>query len=242
MKKIFFVIAAGIILAAAGVIIGARIMLSEKDAPRIPKLEIGTDVYAFEEEIRNILGQECVSITTDRSSGSGILWSYDGKELRVVTAGHLMTSFVSGELELWSGEKLEFSDEDVKICQEADMAIISLDVSAGSFRKEKGGASNFISKNQQVIGDSVWILDSIYGPASGINTGQVYAVDYYLEDYGMEMLLLSGNGSAGMSGCAVYDAGGQLAAMMSGMSEDGSILAAISAGRISDIIGVSENK
>ena len=198
----------------------------EQNNPRISKLEVGTDIYALEEEVRNTLGQESVYITTNRSSGSGILWSCDGKELLVVTAGHLVTDFESGEIELWSGEKLEFTWEDVQVFWDYDEALIHL-VSKETLKQEQGGAREYVCKIQPEIGDTMWVVDSVYGPASGINRCQVYAVSYYLDDYGMEMLLLSGEGIAGMSGCAVYDEEGRLVAMMSGMREDGSILAAV---------------
>lgn len=228
------------------------LLLAASNKPRIPKLQTGTEVYALEEEVRNILGQECVAIATDRSSGSGILWSYDGEELLVVTAAHLMTDFETGELELWSGEKLTFSEKDVQLYTEYDLAFITLDdleawqqgqneteasISVETLRQEKGGAENHISQKQPQIGDSMWVVDSVYGSASGINTFHVYSVDLYLDDYGTEMLLLSGSGIAGMSGCPIYDMEGKLVAMMSGMSEDGTILAAVPVAQIVQSIG-----
>ena len=219
-----------VVIAVIG-IAGMHFARNEKGKPRIAQREVGIDVYALEEEVRNTLGPECVAISTDRSSGSGILWSYDGCVLLVVTAGHLLQEFTSGEMELWSGEKLTFSGEDVQVYPEVDVAIIKL-----SSQQIQGGAGNYISEVQLEIGDAVWMVDSVYGPASGIHEGQVYAVDYFLEDYGAEMLLLAANGTAGMSGCPVYDEEGRLAAMMSGMSEDGSILAAVPVARILQIV------
>lgn len=215
-----------VILAVAG---AANLLFAKytENKHRISKLEVGTDMYALEEEVRNKLGPECVAISTDRSKGSGILWSYDGQELLVVTAGHMMADFESGELELWSGEKLEFSEEDVQIFSEYDAAVIQL-FAQESLKQERGGAGEYVSESRPEIGENVWVINSVYGPASGINRCQVYAVDYYLDDYSAEMLLLSGDGMAGMSGCPVYDEEGRLVAMMSGMCEDGSILAAVS--------------
>ena len=212
------------------VVAGVAFLLRAKyeiNNPRIPRQEVGSDIYALEEEVRNTLGQECVAISTDRSRGSGILWSYDGEELLVVTAGHMMVDFESGELELWSGEKLPFSKENVLLFSENDTALIRLSIQE-SLKQERGGAGAYVSESQPVIGDMMWIVDSVYGPAAGIRRCQVYAVNYYLDDYGVEMLLLAGDGTVGMSGCAVYDEKGLLVAMMSGMSEDGSILAAVS--------------
>lgn len=222
-RSIILVVIVIVVLAGAANLLFAKYT---KNKPRISRQEIGTDIYVLEEEVRNTLGKECVSISTDRSSGSGILWSYNGKELLVLTAGHMMINFNSGELELWSGEKLEFSVKDVQVFPENDTAWIRL-TTQDELKLVRGGAGANISKLQPEIGDMVWIVDSVYGPASGIQRSQVYAVDYYLNDYGMEMILLSCDGAEGMSGCPVYDEDGRLLAVMSGMSEDSSILAAV---------------
>ena len=198
---------------------------------RIPKLEEGVDVYALENEIFNMLGPDNVAITTDRSSGSGILWKYDGVQVFVVTARHMMTDFEMGEIEVWSGEKLAFTKEDVRFSTEIDVAVIRITCNE-ELKLAKGGAAAYVVENAPEIGDTMWVLDSVYGAASGIGTCQVSAVDIYLEDYGTEMLLLYGTGRTGMSGCPIYNEEGRLVAVMSGMSEDGSTLAAIPVGKI----------
>ena len=211
------------------IVLGVAFLLRDKlkqNSPRISIKEVGTDMYALEEAVRNVLGQECVAIATNRSRGSGILFSYDGEELLVLTAGHLMQNFESGELELWSGEKLEFTRKDVQLFEEYDGALIRL-VTSKLLKQQTGGVREYVSEAQLAIGETMWVVDSAYGPASGIHQYQVYAVDFYLDDYGTEMLLLSGEGVTGMSGCGVYDETGKIVAMMSGMSEDGSVLAAV---------------
>lgn len=231
MQKYKYKILAGIIVGCLCLAIGYGINIRNRseEVARIPQLKEGTDVYALENEIFDILGPENVAVFTDRSSGSGILWQYDGTKLIVVTAGHLMTDFETGELELWSGEKVTFSAENVSTSSEMDVAVINV-VSEES--QVTIGAAPYLAEKSPEIGDTMWLLDSVYGAASGISTGQVSAVEIYLEDYGTEMLLLSGTGKTGMSGCPVYNAEGRLAAMMSGMSEDGTILAAVPIGKI----------
>lgn len=199
--------------------------------PRIPHLEEGVDVYALENEIFGILGPESVSVKTNRSSGSGILWKYDGSRVIVVTAGHLLSDVEEGELELWSGETLSFWAEEIFYSEEADLAAICVDYDE-DLKMAKGGAGDYAVKNSPEIGDELWIIDSVYGAASGIGSCQVSAVDIFLEDYDAEMLLLYGVGKAGMSGCPIYDKDGGLVAMMSGMSEDGTTLAAVPAEKI----------
>ena len=205
------------------------------DLPRIPKLEVGMDVYALENEILSVLGSESVVVRTDQNSGSGILWEYDGKELAIITAGHLLEGAKEGELELWSGETLRFFEEEIVFSEEYDMAMITIE-SADPLKIEKGGAGLHTVQAMPEIGAELWVIDSVYGVASGIGKCQIAAIDIFLEDYGNEMLLLYGTGKAGMSGCPVYDENGSLVAMMSGMSEDGTTLAAISAEIIIDLM------
>lgn len=199
--------------------------------PRIPHLEEGVEVYALENEIFGILGPESVSVKTNRSSGSGILWQYDGEELVVITAGHLLRDVEEGKLELWSGETLSFFAEEIFYSEEADVAVICIDYGE-DLKMAKGGAKAYAVESPPKIGDELWIIDSVYGAASDIGSCRVSAVDIFLDDYGAEMLLLYGAGKAGMSGCPIYDKDGGLVAMMSGMSEDGTTLAAVPAEKI----------
>lgn len=196
-----------------------------KDAKRtpLPQKQVGMDMYALEEKVREFLGPECVSISTDKGSGSGFLWLSDEKKLWAITAGHLVKECQQGEIEFWSGQKVTFYAKDIQAHPESDVAVIRLT----GVKTKNIGAVWYEQDIKVQIGDDVWVLDSIYGPASEIQCCTVYGIDYYLEDYGMEMLLLSGQGKAGMSGCPVYDKEGRIVAMMSGMNEDATILAAV---------------
>ena len=198
---------------------------------RIPKLEEGVNVHELENEIFEILGPENVAITTDRSSGSGILWQYDGKEIVIVTTGHLMQEFESGEVELWSGEKVVFSKENAQTPSEIDLAVIEIPCEE-KLKLGKGGAGEHVVESTPEIGDTLWIIDSVYGAASGIGTCSVASSEIFLEDYGTEMILLYGEGKTGMSGSPMYDENGRLVAMMSGMTEEGTTLAAVPVGKI----------
>ena len=205
------------------------------DLPRIPKLEVGVDVYALENEILGALGPEGVAVKTEQNNGSGILWKYDGKELTIITAGHLLEGAKEGELELWSGETLRFFKEEIVFSEKDDMAMITIEITE-PLKLEKGGAGWHAVQELPEIGAELWVIDSVYGAASGIGKCQMAAIDIFLEDYGSEMLLLYGAGKAGMSGCPIYDENGSLVAMMSGMTEDGTTLAAVSAEKMIDLI------
>lgn len=198
---------------------------------RIPKLTEGVNVHELENEIFAVLGPESVAVTTNRSSGSGILWRYDGKEMLVITTNHLMQEFEQGEVELWTGEKITFSKENMYASKELDLAAIILSCKEKLKLDEVNVANNLVEKNPE-IGAALWVIDSVYGAASGIGTCSVASSELFLEDYGAEMLLLYGEGKNGMSGSPMYDEYGKLVAMMSGMSEDGTIIAAVSAGKI----------
>ncbi len=196
------------------------------ESPRIPKLEAGVNVHDLENEIFSVLGPESVFITTDRSSGSGIVWQYDGKEMLILTTNHLMQNFESGELELWTGERVTFSKEDVYAFEDEDVAVIKVNCKK-KLKLAKGGAATHLLEEVPEIGASLWVIDSVYGAASGISTCSVASGEVFLEDYKTEMLLLYGEGKNGMSGSPVYDVNGRLIAMISGMSEDGTTLAAV---------------
>ena len=198
---------------------------------RIPKLAEGVNVHELENEIFAVLGPESVAVTTNRSSGSGILWRYDGKEMLVITTNHLMQEFEQGEVELWTGEKVTFSKENMYASKELDLAAIILSCKEKLKLDEVNVANNLVEKNPE-IGATLWVIDSVYGAASGIGTCSVASSELFLEDYGAEMLLLYGEGKVGMSGSPMYDEHGKLVAMMSGMSEDGTIIAAVSARKI----------
>ncbi len=206
---------------------------TEANIPRIPKLEEGVNVYELENEVFAALGKESVMISTDRSSGSGILWEIQQDELFIITTAHLTENFETGEAELWNSEKLFFAEEDVIKTEENDIAGIRISIEKEIYKElsEAGykGTAGYTRSLTDVleIGEKMWVIDSVYGAASGISTAQVASVEIYLEDYGVEMLLLYGEGENGMSGCPVYDENGYLAGMLSGMSEDMSTLAAV---------------
>lgn len=198
---------------------------------RIPKLAEGVNVHELENEIFAVLGPESVAVTTNRSSGSGILWQYDGKQMVVITTNHLMQEFEHGEVELWTGEKVAFSKADVYPSKELDLAAVILSCKEKLKLDEVNVGNHLVEKNPE-IGAALWVIDSVYGAASGIGTCSVASSELFLENYGAEMLLLYGEGKVGMSGSPMYDEHGKLVAMMSGMSEDGTIIAAVSARKI----------
>lgn len=214
---------------AATLYVGSR--EKEMQQARIPKLEEGVNVYELENEIFSILGPDNVAITTNRSSGSGILWQKTKDKLIVVTAAHLVSDFEAGEVELWSGEKVSFGAKDVIEFAENDVAVLCITLEE-QVKLEHTGVYEHCVENIPEIGEKMWILDSVYGAGSGIGNAQVSAVNIFLEDYGTEMLLLTGTGKAGMSGCPIYDETGRLVGMVSGMSEDGTTLAAVSVEQI----------
>ncbi len=206
---------------------------TEGNTPRIPKLEEGVNVYQLENDIFSILGPESIRISTDRSSGSGILWKNEKNQIYALTAAHLVSDFSLGEMELWGAEKVPFKIENVVKDKVYDVAIIRImldeDSNKSIFKAEYDGAAAYVASEESVlnIGDKIWVMDSVYGAASGIGAAQVASVDIFLEDYQAEMLLLYGEGKVGMSGSPVYDEEGFLVGMVSGMSEDRSALAVV---------------
>ena len=232
MQKYKYIIGAiAMAVFIGGIAVGILNREDKTQKARIPKLEEGVNVHQLENEIFAVLGPESVAVTTNRSSGSGILWQYDGKQMLVVTTNHLMQEFEHGEVELWTGEKVAFSKADVYPSKEEDLAVIKI-FCEEKLKLDKGGVANHLVEKVPEIGATLWVIDSVYGAASGIGTCSVASSELFLEDYSTEMLLLYGEGKNGMSGSPMYDECGKMVAMMSGMSEDGTTMAAVSAGKI----------
>ncbi len=205
---------------------------SEKPAltrEEFPQLQIGTDVYALENEILNITIYENVAVTTDTYSGSGFVWKEDADGLVIVTAAHVLADGNGGTVEMVSLSEgwvdVAFEGENVVTADSYDLTFIHLsaDIAETLLYVPLG---SYTGTDPQT-GDDLWIVDSIYGSGTGIEQATVANPLIYFEDYGVELLYIYGQGKEGMSGSPVYSAEGLLLGMVCGMSEDGTELAAV---------------
>lgn len=194
-----------------------------------PLLQVGTDVYALENEILNITVYENVAVTTDTYSGSGFVWMEDESGLVIVTAAHVLADRNGGTVEMVSLSQgwvdVAFSGEDVVTADGYDLAFIHLSADIAETLLYIP-LSSYTGADAQT-GDDLWIVDSIYGSGTGIESATVANPLIYFEDYGVELLYIYGQGKEGMSGSPVYSTEGLLVGMVCGMSEDGTELAAV---------------
>ncbi|MCD7752144.1 MAG: serine protease [Lachnospiraceae bacterium] len=194
-----------------------------------PLLEIGTDVYALEDEILKITIYENVAVTTDTYSGSGFVWKEDESGIWIATAAHVLADETGGTLQMvsvaFAWTDVAFSGEDVVTVDGYDLAFIHL--SAETAETLLYIPLSAYTAGDMQTGDDLWIVDSIYGSGTGISSATVANPLIYFEDYEAELLYIYGAGKEGMSGSPAYDAEGLLAGMICGMSEDGTELAAV---------------
>ncbi len=194
-----------------------------------PLLEIGTDVYALEDDILEITIYENVAVTTDTYSGSGFVWKEDEDGLWIATAAHVLADETGGTVEMAS---VSFAWTDVAFLKEDVVTVDGYDLAFIHLSAETAQAllyiplSSYTAEDTQT-GDDLWIVDSIYGSGTGICNATVANPLIYFEDYEAELVYIYGEGKEGMSGSPVYDAKGLLVGMVCGMSEDGTELAAV---------------
>ncbi len=194
-----------------------------------PQIEIGTDVYALEDEILEITIYENVAVTTKSYSGSGFVWKEDESGIWIATTAHVLADETGGTVEMasvsLSWTDVAFSQEDVMTVDGYDLAFIHLaaeTVEALLYIP----LSSYTAEDMQT-GDALWIVDSIYGSGTGISDATVANPLIYFEDYDADLVYIYGTGKEGMSDSPVYDADGMLVGMICGMSEDGTELAAV---------------
>lgn len=194
-----------------------------------PQMEIGTDVYALEDEILEITIYENVAVTTESYSGSGFVWKEDESGLWIATTAHVLADETGGTLEMasvsFSWMDVAFSQEDVVTVDGYDLAFIHLSAETAETLLYIPLFS-YVTEDVQT-GDTLWIVDSIYGSGTGISDATVANPLIYFEDYDADLVYIYGEGKEGMSGSPVYDADGMLVGMICGMSEDGTELAAV---------------
>lgn len=167
-------------------------------------------------------GNSCVlKIETPYLSGQGVLYSCEGENAYILTAGHMMLGMNIGtECDVTFGVSGDTKTATLLYLSEnADIAI--LQAAKDDFKGAKPAAFEVSRYDALKEGDTVRFLCYEEGMDVEATEGTVTDIWIYLDDFGINMMLVEAETHSGMSGCGVYDAEGYLVGILCGSSEDG---------------------
>ena len=197
--KVFATIAIVIIIATIGILIWQRNADTE----------------------RNEGNSYVLKIETPYLSGQGVLYSCEGENAYILTAGHMMLGMNIGtECDVTfvvSGDTKKATL--LYLSENADIAI--LQAAKDDFKRAKPAAFEVSRYDALKEGDTVRFLCYEEGMDVEATEGTVTDTWIYLDDFGINMMLVEAETHSGMSGCGVYDAEGYLVGILCGSSEDG---------------------
>ena len=170
---------------------------------------------------RNEGNSYVLKIETPYLSGQGVLYSYKGENAYILTAGHMMLGMnIGAECNVTSGVSGDTKTATLLYLSEnADIAI--LQAAKDDFKRAKQAAFEVSRYDALKEGDTVRFLCYEEGMDVEATEGTVTDIWIYLDDFGINMMLVEAETHSGMSGCGVYDAEGYLVGILCGSSEDG---------------------
>lgn len=170
---------------------------------------------------RNEGNSYVLKIETPYLSGQGVLYSYKGENAYILTAGHMMLGMNIGtECDVTFGVSGDTKKATLLYLSEnADIAI--LQAAKDDFKRAKPAAFEVSRYDALKEGDTVRFLCYEEGMDVEATEGTVTDIWIYLDDFGINMMLVEAETHSGMSGCGVYDAEGYLVGILCGSSEDG---------------------
>lgn len=170
---------------------------------------------------RNEGNSYVLKIETPYLSGQGVLYSCEGENAYILTAGHMMLGMNIGtECDVTFGVSGDTKKATLLYLSEnADIAI--LQAAKDDFKRAKPAAFEVSRYDALKEGDTVRFLCYEEGMDVEATEGTVIDIWIYLDDFGINMMLVEAETHSGMSGCGVYDAEGYLVGILCGSSEDG---------------------
>lgn len=162
-----------------------------------------------------------LKIETPYLSGQGVLYSCEGENAYILTAGHMMLGMnIGAECDVTSGVSGDTKTATLLYLSEnADIAI--LQAAKDDFNGARPAAFEVSRYDALKEGDTVRFLCDEEGTDVSVTEGTVTDTWIYLDDFGINMMLVEAETHSGMSGCGVYDAEGYLVGILCGSSEDG---------------------
>lgn len=170
---------------------------------------------------RNNENDYMLKIETPYLSGQGVLYSCKGEKAYILTAGHMMLGMnIGAECDVTFGASGDTKTTTLMYLSEsADIAI--LQAAKDDFKGAKQAAFEVSRYDALKEGDTVRFLCYEEGADVSVTEGTVTDTWIYLDDFGINMMLVEAETHSGMSGCGVYDAEGYLVGILCGSSEDG---------------------
>lgn len=170
---------------------------------------------------RNNGNSYVLKIETPYLSGQGVLYSCKGESAYILTAGHMMLGMnIGAECDVTFGASGDTKKATLMYLSEsADIAI--LQAAKDDFKGAKPAAFEVSRYDALKEGDTVRFLCYEEGTDVSVTEGTVTDTWIYLDDFGINMMLVEAETHSGMSGCGVYDAEGYLVGILCGSSEDG---------------------
>lgn len=170
---------------------------------------------------RNEENSYVLKIETPYLSGQGVLYSYKGENAYILTAGHMMLGMnIGAECNVTFGVSGDTKKATLLYLSEnADIAI--LQAAKDDFKGAKPAAFEVSRYDALKEGDTVRFLCYEEETDASVTEGTVTEAWIYLDDFGINMMLVEAETHSGMSGCGVYDAEGYLVGILCGSSEDG---------------------
>ena len=170
---------------------------------------------------RNEGNSYVLKIETPYLSGQGVLYSCEGENAYILTAGHMMLGMNIGtECDVTFGVSGDTKKATLLYLSEnADIAI--LQAAKDDFKRAKPAAFEVSRYDALKEGDTIRFLCYEEGTDALVTEGTVTDTWIYLDDFGINMMLVEAETHSGMSGCGVYDAEGYLVGILCGSSEDG---------------------
>lgn len=199
-----------------------------------PLLETGLENPAG--ELQDRCSGMMVRITAGNLQGSGVILRDDGRELLIVTAGHVLDQADGGaDVEFRDGFRVR--TEVYQRAEEADLAVLRIPRDSLLEAAEDGSVRDHgedylccpvdqDAYDEVRVGDVVIAMGSYTGVAEDAYAGTLTEDYIYAEDFDTYMMLAQVPVKAGMSGGGLFDEQGRLLGILCGVSEDGEVAAA----------------
>ncbi len=193
-----------------------------------PLLETGPENPAG--ELQDRCSGMMVRITAGNLQGSGVILRDDGRELLIVTAGHVLDQAEGGaDIEFRDGFRVR--TDLYQRAEEADLAVLRIPRDSLLEMAEDGSVRDHgedylccpVDQNAYDgvrVGDVVIAMGSYTGVAEDAYAGTLTEDYVYAEDFGAYMMLAQVPVKAGMSGGGLFDEQGRLLGILCGVSED----------------------
>ena len=168
-----------------------------------------------DEELIEYVRPSVIMVTVGTKHASGVIVSIDDDYITMLTAGHLMEGYDQGIVTFYTDD-VGFADVEY-ISQNPDICIMRIAREYLDYRLVKElKASGIDEKAYEELktDDTVYLCGSAINVGTNATKGTVGSPDFYVADFDEWMIYLYADVMAGMSGCPVFDANGDLVGIL----------------------------